>query len=179
MIDGAWTVFVDRDGVINRRIVGDYVRSIDDFEFLSGSLEALALLAGRVRHVVVVTNQQGIGKGLFGEADLRAIHGHMVAEVERAGGRIDAVIHCPHLVDSGCDCRKPAPGMGHQAVAMFPDIDLERAVMIGDSASDLGFARALGIQSVLVSGLGQDGSPSVEGVRVASSLLDASRMLTE
>ena len=176
-VDASWTVFVDRDGVVNRRVVGDYVRSLDQFELLPGAVDGLRLLSRHVRRVVIVTNQQGIGKGLVTEDDLAEIHGWLVAQVEAAGGRVDAVVHCPHLSGDGCDCRKPGPGMARQASALFPDIDLGRAVMVGDSAGDLGFARGLDIPAVLVTGTGGDGVPAAADA-VADSLLDAARLLT-
>jgi D-glycero-D-manno-heptose 1,7-bisphosphate phosphatase len=150
MIDQTWTVFLDRDGVINRHIVGDYVRSWDEFEFLPGALEGVTVLGRNAGPIVVVTNQAGVGKGLMSESDLAHIHREMVRQVEDAGGRIDAVLYCPHRVDEGCRCRKPAPGMAEAARHQFPAIDLTRSVMVGDSPLDLEFGERLGMETVLV-----------------------------
>ncbi len=143
-------LFLDRDGVINRRIVGGYVTSVDRFEFLPGVPEALARLAGRFDRIFIVTNQQGIGKGLFSEADLRSVHAFMMQRLGQAGARIDAVYHCPDLASADSRNRKPAVGMAEQAKRDFPEVDFSRAVMVGDSISDLQFARNAGMSSVFL-----------------------------
>jgi len=135
-------VFLDRDGVINRHIPGDYVRTWDDFHFLPGALEGLAVLAERVEHVVVVTNQQGVGKGLMTKHALTEIHQRMVAEVQRNRGRIDDVMFCPHLQSMRCACRKPRPGMLLDWLGHHPEIMPRHCLMIGDSASDMELADA-------------------------------------
>ena len=150
------SLFLDRDGVINLRAVGDYIRSPEAFEPVPGLGEAMQLLAGLFGRIVVVTNQAGIGKGLMTEADLAAVHQKMQGLVEAAGARIDRAYHCPHPPAVGCDCRKPEPGMAHQAQADFPDIDFAQSWMVGDSASDLEFGRRLGMRTVLVEGKTED-----------------------
>lgn len=177
-IDASWTVFVDRDGVINRRMVGDYVRSVEQFEFLPGAIDALRLLGERSGHVVVVSNQQGIGKGLYNEDDLALVHHYMTNEIRRSGGRIDAVLHCPHVIGDQCGCRKPAPGMAHRAVEDIPDISLSRSVMIGDSSGDVGFARAAGMAVVLVTGTGGDGTSADAPDAEVETLWHAALLLT-
>lgn len=157
------SLFLDRDGVINRRTVGDYIRRPADFEFEPGALEALRLLAGFFGRIVVVTNQAGVGKGLMRGADLAAVHRKMLAQVQRAGGRIDRVYHCPHPPDAGCGCRKPATGMALQAQADFPDIRFEHAWIAGDSLSDMQFGQALGMKTALIAG-------KTEETRVLSGL---------
>ena len=154
--DGPLTAFVDRDGVVNRRIPGGYVRNLGEFELLPGAVEALARLSARFGRVVVVTNQAGVGKGLVEPSDLEEIHAFLSASVVEAGGRLDAVLVCPHRVEERCACRKPAGGLALQAVDRFGDVDLRRAVMIGDSRSDMEFAAGLGIPAVLVTGTGGD-----------------------
>lgn len=139
-----WPLFLDRDGVINRQIVGDYVRSWGDFEFLPGALDALVVLAGWAPHIVVVTNQQGIGRSVMSPADLDDIHTRMLAAITEAGGRIDAVRFCPHLATAGCLCRKPEPGMATSWLAENPSVDGAQAVVVGDSPSDMEMARRLG-----------------------------------
>lgn len=147
---GEWTLFLDRDGVINVRLPDAYVRSWDEFTFIEKVPEAVAVFARYFRHIIIVTNQQGIGKGLMTEDDLGVIHGRMISCMENAGGKIDAVYHCPHLKNEGCTCRKPLPGMARQAAAAFPDIDLSRSVMAGDSSSDMAFAVNAGMVPVLI-----------------------------
>ena len=150
------SLFLDRDGVINVRTVGDYVRSPDAFEPVPGLGEAMCLLAGLFGRIVVVTNQAGIGRGLMTEADLAAVHEKMQHLVAAAGGRMDRAYHCPHPPAAGCRCRKPQPGMAHQAQADFPDIDFAQSWMVGDSASDLEFGRRLGMRTVLIEGKTED-----------------------
>lgn len=149
-VDTDWTLFLDRDGVINRRLPGDYVRKWEEFEFLEGVLPALRMLAGLFGRIVVVSNQQGIGKGLMTEKELKHIHSQMQREVEAAGGRIDAVYFCPGLARDRPPCRKPDTGMALQAREDFPEIDFARSVMAGDTASDMEFGSRLGAVNVLI-----------------------------
>ena len=150
------TLFLDRDGVLNVRTVGDYVKSPDEFVPVEGLGEAMRLLAGWFDRIVVVTNQAGIGKGLMTEADLAAVHAKMMGLVQSAGGRIDKVYYCPHRSDAGCDCRKPTPGMALQAKADFPDIDFANAWLVGDSASDIEFGQRLGMHTALITGKAEE-----------------------
>ncbi len=146
------TLFLDRDGVINVRTPGDYVKTPGEFRPVEGLGEAMRLLSPKFGRILVVTNQAGIGKGLMTEMDLFAVHQTMISFIEAEGGRVDRVYHCPHLSALNCTCRKPATGMAWKALADFPDIDFEDAWMVGDSASDMGFAQRLGIRSVLIRG---------------------------
>ena len=149
-VDRLSAVFLDRDGVINRKAPeGDYVSSWARFEFLPGALEGLRLLAEAGPPVVVATNQRGIARGRMSEADLTDIHERMRAAVAEAGGRIDAIYHCPH--EGGCDCRKPGTGLFERA-ARDLDLDLRAAAVIGDRASDMEAATAIGALRVLVRG---------------------------
>jgi D-glycero-D-manno-heptose 1,7-bisphosphate phosphatase len=144
------TVFLDRDGVINRRLPGAYVRTWAEFEFLPGAKEALCRLTAAGLRLIVITNQRGIARGLMTEADLRDIHTRMLAELEPAGARIAAIYYCPH--DKGeCDCRKPEPGMIRQAQRDYPALDPARSVLIGDSLSDMEAGRRAGCRTLLVS----------------------------
>jgi D-glycero-D-manno-heptose 1,7-bisphosphate phosphatase len=146
------TLFLDRDGVINERTPGDYVRTPEMFEPTEGLGEAMRLLAKTFGRIIVVTNQAGIGRGLMTEADLAAVHQKMLDLVEAAGGCIARVYHCPHAKDAGCRCRKPTTGMAWLALADFPEIDFTNAWLAGDSASDMQFAQSLGMRSVLIEG---------------------------
>lgn len=144
------TLFLDRDGVINRRLPGHYVTHWEAFEWLPGVLPAIAAFSKLFARIVVVTNQQGIGKGLMSEAQLADIHRHMQKTVSAAGGRIDAVYFCPHLTSDKCNCRKPLSGMALQAKADFPAIDFSASVMAGDTSSDIQFGLNLGMTTVCI-----------------------------
>ncbi len=146
----SWTLFLDRDGVINRRLIDDYVKCPEDFEFLPGVKEAIREFNILFRYIIVVTNQQGVGKGLMTAKTLDDIHQKMVGEVTEAGGRIDHVFYCPDLTNSNSINRKPNIGMGLKAKKMFPEIKFREAVMIGDSLSDMQFGRRLGMKTVLI-----------------------------
>lgn len=139
----SWCLFVDRDGVINTRIMGGYVRTWDEFHFEPGALDALRVFARWAPRIVIVTNQQGIGKGLMSETDLRAVHRRMREEVSASGGRIDDIRFCPHLDADGCSCRKPAPGMAVGYLEENPDVEGSLSVMVGDTASDVEMGRRL------------------------------------
>lgn len=150
--DKNWTLFLDRDGVINKKIENDYVRSWDQFEFLPGVLDALNKLSKIFGRIIIVTNQRGIGKGLMTEDDLHEIHEKMLQLIRQHGGRIDAIYYCPHDYEKEeCDCRKPKPGLALQAKRDFPEINFEKSVMVGDSESDIVFARNLGMVAVGIS----------------------------
>ena len=148
-IDNTCTLFLDRDGVINHEKHLDYIHTWDEFVFYDGVKEAIAVFAKTFNRIVVVTNQKGIGKGVTKPEDLQLIHKNMVAEIEAAGGRIDAVYFCPDLEDDSPN-RKPNPGMGLQAAADFPDIDLSKAIMVGNTISDMKFGRNLGVQTIFL-----------------------------
>jgi len=150
------TLFLDRDGVLNSRIPGNYVKTPDEFQPIEGLGKAIRILSDHFDRIIVVTNQAGIGKGLMTEIQLHAVHQKMRTVVETAGGRIDRVYHCPHKPAQGCTCRKPATGMAWKALADFPEIDFDDAWMVGDSASDMEFARRLGIRPVLIRGKLED-----------------------
>lgn len=147
-IDSSWTLFLDRDGVINRRIVGGYVRKWEEFEFLPGVKEAMAVFAGIFGRIIVVSNQQGVGKGLMTTEEVETIHRQMQKEIETAGGRIDAVYFCPALEREGSIFRKPNVGMGLKARKEYAEIRFKRSVMAGDSISDMVFGKRLGMKTV-------------------------------
>ena len=132
-----WCLFIDRDGVINTRIVDGYVRSWAEFEFVPGVLGALRALARWAPRIVVVTNQQGVGKALMTRSELDEIHERMRREVEAAGGRIDAIRACTHLATADCDCRKPMAGLATGYLDAHPDIDGSLSIMVGDMPSDI------------------------------------------
>lgn len=164
VIDRSWTLFLDRDGVINREKQGGYICTPQELVFCGGALAAMRLLAKRFHRIIVVTNQRGIGKGLMSEQDLEKIHQHMSAALTEAGGRVDRIYHCS-AVDNSHPCRKPQPGMASQAHADYPDIIFSRAIMVGNSMSDMAFGRNAGMHTVFVrtTSPGQDAShPSID-----------------
>lgn len=134
-------LFLDRDGVLNRQIIGDYVRNWSQWEWLPGVLDAMPLLAKRYKRIFIVTNQQGVGKGLMTQADLDDVHRQMLADITAAGGRIDKIYVCTALEYEKSPNRKPEIGMALQAQRDFPEVDFHRSVMVGDSKSDELFAQ--------------------------------------
>ncbi len=149
-VDKSWTLFLDRDGVINKKLPGDYVRSIPEFEFLPSAREAIAMLNRYFGRVIVITNQQGIGKGIMNRDDVETVHDFMCQEIQRAGGEINAVYFCPDLAGSGSTNRKPATGMAMQAQKDFPEIDFSRTIMAGDSDTDMEFGKKLNLTTVFI-----------------------------
>ncbi|HZY45689.1 MAG TPA: D-glycero-beta-D-manno-heptose 1,7-bisphosphate 7-phosphatase [Anaerolineae bacterium] len=141
-------IFLDRDGVINRNR-NDYIKAWSEFEFLPGSLNALQRLASLEWPIVVITNQSAVGQGLISRAQVDEIHRQMLQAISAAGGRINAVLYCPHRADEGCTCRKPHPGLILQ-VAEHLAIDLPHSFFIGDAENDILAARAAGCQPILV-----------------------------
>ncbi len=148
--DSSWSLFLDRDGVINKRIIGGYVTTRAEFEFLPGVLPALSLLGRKFGHIFIVSNQQGIGKGLMTEADLQHVHQKMLKEINKHGGRVDKIYYSPSLASDKNPMRKPAPGMAFLAREHFPEIDLKHAVMVGDSLTDMEFGKNAGMVTVLL-----------------------------
>lgn len=140
------TLFLDRDGVLNRHITG-YVQNWADWTWTPGILDAMREWAGKFRRIILVTNQRGVGKGLMTDEDLARVHSAMMADIIGAGARIDLILCCTAVSDDD-PRRKPNPGMFHDACALFPDISASRSVMLGDSPSDAAFASAAGLQFV-------------------------------
>lgn len=132
-------VFLDRDGVLNRLRPGDYVKSPAELELMPGAAEAVKALQSAGFFTVLVSNQQGVGKGILTQEDLDA-----VTEALRAKVPLDAVYYCPHLQSEGCICRKPKPGLIRLAVTEH-QLDVSRSLMVGDSFSDLQAARTAGV----------------------------------
>ena len=131
------TLFLDRDGVINIKIENQYISQFSDFIFIPGVLFAIRDLSVLFKRIIIVTNQQGIGKGLMSEEDLNLLHKKMIFNIQDAGGRIDKIYYCPHLESEGCKCRKPKAGMLEEAFCDFPSIDISNSYMVGDSDSDI------------------------------------------
>ncbi|MEM9821518.1 MAG: HAD family hydrolase [Bacteroidota bacterium] len=159
-IDPSWTLFLDRDGVINQRIAGDYVRNWEQFLFCEGSLESIIALRPHFGRIVVVSNQQGVGKGLMTDADVEQLHFRLQTRLEEQGSRLDAIYYCPDLAGPHSTCRKPKTGMAWQAKADFPEINFRRSIMVGDSISDMEFAQQLGMKRVFIEGKAEEAEQS-------------------
>lgn len=150
-IDKGWTLFLDRDGVINLHYPNDYVKTWDEFYFLEGTLDALTRLSKIFRRIIVVTNQQGVGRGLMSHDDLEYIHAEMLKEVRKHGGRIHAIYTATELVEDDVkQMRKPNIGMAKRAKQDFPEIDFSKSIIVGDSVSDMEFGRNAGMITVFV-----------------------------
>lgn len=141
-------LILDRDGVINEDS-DDYIRSLNDWRPIAGSIDAIARASRAGYRVAIATNQSGLGRGYFDLDDLEAIHQHLCALVASAGGSIAGIFYCPHLPDAGCDCRKPATGL-LEAIQTALGEPAAGAWFIGDSLKDLQAARAFDCQPVLV-----------------------------
>ena len=142
-------IFLDRDGVINRRIVGGYVTGWSEFEFLPRAIDGIVELQSIHAPIVVISNQAGVGKRLVTVENLNDMTERFVAAVRERGGRIDAVYYCPHAPSAKCACRKPKPGLLLQAASDW-GIDLRSSVFVGDSSSDVAAAQAVGARPVLI-----------------------------
>ena len=144
------TLFLDRDGVINKKLEGRYVRNFSEFEFMPGALEAISKLSNVFSRILIVTNQQGIAKGIMSEADLNTLHTKMQERIEKLGGKINKIYYCPHLQIMNCMCRKPNSGMIEQAIIDFPEISVKNSYLIGDSDSDIKAGKRMNLNTVKV-----------------------------
>ena len=144
--------FLDRDGVINEP-VGEHqhVTGWDQFRFRDGAFELLAAIHGAGYRLVVLANQQGVGKDIVTEADLAEIHAKMVEQLGRRQIPVDGVFTCPHRAEEACSCRKPKPGLIHRAVTELGyGIDFDRSFVLGDSITDIEAGQAAGLRTVLL-----------------------------
>ena len=141
-------VILDRDGTINEDS-DEFVKTPEEWEPLPGALEAIARLNHAGWHVVVASNQSGLGRGLFDVSTLNAMHAKMNRLLAAVGGRVDAIFYCPHSPDEGCRCRKPEPGLYEQIAERY-GIDLHQVPVVGDSARDVLAAVASGCEPHLV-----------------------------
>ena len=149
-IDTTWTLFLDRDGVINERILDGYILSIKDFIFKEDVLESARLLFGKFAHVFIVTNQQCVGKGLISKASLDDIHDWMSQQFIKEKAYIDEVFVATELNNKDSKRRKPNVEMGLEAQKKFPNVDFDKSIMIGDTDSDISFGQNLGMKTVLI-----------------------------
>ena len=144
------TLFLDRDGVINMKLDGRYVRNFEEFEFMPGAELAIANLSKIFKRILVVTNQQGIAKGIMSAEDLNSLHKNMLQQLKTTGGSIEKIYCCPHLAAENCKCRKPNTGMIEQAIIDFPDLENENSYLVGDSDSDITAGNEMGLITVKV-----------------------------
>lgn len=148
-IDNTWTLFLDRDGVINHEKKGDYIRNVAEFEFYDGALEAMRLFSQKFKYIIIVTNQRGIGRGLMTHEDLAAIHAYVKAEVVKAGGKIDAFYYAPEVATDAVN-RKPNTGMALHAKKDFPGLVFDKSIMVGNNLSDMQFGKSAGMKTVFL-----------------------------
>ena len=160
-------LFLDRDGVLNKHLLGDYVRTWSMWEWLPGVLDTMPRLAARYKRIFLISNQQGVGKGLMSEEDLEHIHRHMMADIQAAGGRIDRIYTCTELEAAHSPNRKPEIGMALQAKQDFPEVDFHRSVMVGDNITDMVFAQKAKMRAVYVT----KNNPVPEAVRDITDLM--------
>ncbi len=150
-IDNTWSLFLDRDGVINKKLPGDYVKKWEEFEFLDGVPEAIKRFSEIFGKLFIVTNQQGIGKGIMTDRDLNILHNQMMDEIRYSEGRINKIYYSPYRDAEKSVFRKPNPGMARKAKIDFPDIEFNKSIMVGDSVSDLQFGKNAGMFTVFIS----------------------------
>lgn len=148
-IDSGWTLFLDRDGVINLESPGLYVTNWDEFQFMRRVPESISFFNSRFGRLIVTTNQRGVTKGLMTLADLENIHSRMQSALSEHGAVIDKIYYCLDAEPSS-PCRKPNPGMAFQAAREIPGIDLRKSVMVGNNLSDMMFGRNAGMRTIFV-----------------------------
>ncbi|GAB3009498.1 hypothetical protein GCM10027051_08160 [Niabella terrae] len=148
-IDDKWTLFLDRDGVINEDNPGGYITDAEAFRFTTGFPSGFAQLSQKFKYIIIITNQRGVGRGIIQPQDLEAMHRKLLEGVQTSGGRIDHIYFCTAVEDKAF-CRKPNPGMALAASMDFPDIDFSKAVMVGNNLSDMSFGRNAGMHTVFV-----------------------------
>jgi len=173
-IDSTWTLFLDRDGVINERIMGGYVTSIKDFYFIEGAVEAISKFTPLFTSIFVITNQQGIAKKIMTESNLFDIHRYMTDELKIKKGIITKCYYASGLKNEVNSSRKPNSSMGLQAKVEFPEIDFNKSIMVGDTDSDIQFGKNLGMKTIRI----QTEEPiNIEADYTFSSLLELSNFI--
>lgn len=149
LLKGAWTLFLDRDGVINKP-KDTYISSIEQFELLPGVEEAFSILASLFARIFVVTNQHGIQEKMVSIRDIENIHRHLLQKIENAGGRIDKIYFSTAPPGSRFNKRKPGIGMALQARKEFPGIHFKQSIMVGDNLNDMVFGKKLKMKTVFI-----------------------------
>jgi D-glycero-D-manno-heptose 1,7-bisphosphate phosphatase len=149
LIDKSWTLFLDRDGVLNYEKPEDYIYNYHEFVFYEGAKEAMKIFSSIFNNIILTTNQRGVGKGLMTDEDLDEIHKSMMRDIEAAGGRIDKIYSADSINDED-PLRKPQNGMALLAKKDFPQIDFSKSIMLGNNISDMGFGRNSGMYTVFL-----------------------------
>ncbi len=149
-VNKSWSLFLDRDGVINRKIPEGYVLSVNEFEFMPGVTDALKILRGKFGNIFIVTNQQCVGKGLINMKQLEYIHSYMLKKIRDHGGDITDIFVSPWLEKDRNPDRKPGTGMAEKALTKYPGTDLSKSIMAGDSVTDMIFGRRSGMLNILI-----------------------------
>ena len=152
LIKNSFSLYLDRDGVINKKKDNDYVKSWDEFFFIEGSLKAISILSNIFKNIFIVTNQRGIGRGIMTDQDLDIIHNKMIGEIESKKGRIDKIYYCSDIDYLSLN-RKPNPGMALNSKNDFNDVDFNKSFMVGDQLSDIEFGKNLGMKTILIGNL--------------------------
>jgi histidinol-phosphate phosphatase family protein len=176
-IDNQWTLFLDRDGVINHEQHLGYVNTWEEFTFYAGVEEAIKIFTAHFKYIIVITNQRGVGKGITSFENLGLIHINMKEAISKSGGRIDAIYFCPDI-DNSSPNRKPQIGMAMQAKYDFKDIDFTKSIMVGNTFSDMEFGRNIGAKTIFISSTIKDADPSDKRIdAVFNSLYDFAQSL--
>ena len=171
------TIFIDRDGVINKEI--GYLNKIDEFEFIYGIFDACLYFQSLSYKIIIITNQSGISRGYYTESDYQKVTQWMLNQFKYKNIKILDIFHCPHGPDSACDCRKPKPGMFLKAKAKH-NTDMEKSWMIGDNERDIIAANSAGIDNTILvrSGHGIDESNSNAKI-ILDSIQQAKKIVAE
>lgn len=149
LIDQDWTLFLDRDGIINKEIIGGYILSKADFIFENGATDALQILSRLFLRIFIVSNQRGVGKGLMTKQALEEVTEFMLLEIKEKGGRVDEVFYSTALHEDDI-MRKPNEGMALLAKEKYPEIDFHKSIMVGNMPSDMIFGKKIGALTVYI-----------------------------
>lgn len=149
-IDDSWSLFLDRDGVVNEKLDNDYVKTIEEFTFIEGAEQAIQNFRSIFKRLFIVTNQQGIGKGIMTHQELKVVHDYMEQELQAVNAKFDAIYYCPNLAAEDAPCRKPNTGMAIQAKHDFPEIDFSKSILVGDSITDIQMGKRAGMKTVFI-----------------------------
>jgi len=168
-------IFLDRDGVINKEI--GYLHRIEDFVFIDGIFETLREFRQKGYEFVVITNQSGIGRGMYSEENYKTLDRWMKSQFEKNGILILDSFHCPHLPSDNCSCRKPLPGLFYQCFKKY-NISKEKSWMIGDSETDIISANAAGIKNTLLVESGHPISKDIKNIPIIPSIKEANKVVT-
>ena len=167
-INKNWTLFLDRDGVINHENKGHYVTRFEDFIFHDQAIEAISTCTGLFKRILLITNQRGIGRGLMTEDQLTDIHQKMLTQIRQGNGNIEKIYYATDIDDSAIN-RKPNTGMAQQAKLDFPDIDFQQSIMVGNNLSDMEFGRRMDMKTVFV----KSTEPDMQGHDLIDYLIDS------